>query len=228
MFYFLAGCIVLSLGIIGATYAYFTASISNSDIVKGESNTTSFALAVRKVTKVDMAFGLVPMKNSQAPNAARQGCYDDFGNAGCQMYEITVKNDSSSVMFLDGYIVVEPKEGVEIRFASVSKGADDQFYTKFTNEEFKDAGFVEELYIKDGVRVSDAASPFDRVEDFGCLLVEDQQIGGEAGDTLVFYAMIWVYDNGQSQDYLQGMELAYRGEVTFVTAQGNEITATFD
>ena len=43
-----------------------------------------------------------------------------------------------------------------------------------------------------------------------------------------FYVMIWVYDNNKSQDYLQGLELAYRGEVVFVTAEGNEISATFD
>ena len=40
--------------------------------------------------------------------------------------------------------------------------------------------------------------------------------------------MVWVYDNGEAQDYLQGMQLAYQGEVTFITAEGNEISATFD
>ena len=40
--------------------------------------------------------------------------------------------------------------------------------------------------------------------------------------------MIWVYDNGEPQDYLQGMQMAYTGKVTFQTAEGNEISATFD
>ena len=40
--------------------------------------------------------------------------------------------------------------------------------------------------------------------------------------------MVWVFDNGQPQNDLQGMQLAYRGTVTFLTAEGNEISATFD
>ena len=65
-------------------------------------------------------------------------------------------------------------------------------------------------------------------DDYDCLVIKNQQIGGEVGKTKEFYVMIWVYDNGEAQDYLQGMQLAYTGKVTFQTAEGNEISATFD
>lgn len=229
MFYFFVGCISLSLVIIGATYAYFTANAVDANTIKGDAATVTFGLSVEKITTVDMAFGLVPMKNRQAPNAAKQGCYDDFGNAGCQMYKITVNEDSDTVMFLDGYVVITPKdERLETRFTSVYTDDDENYYTSFTNEDFESGSFDEDQFIKNGIRISEEPIALNHTDDFGCLLVEDEKIGGDIGRQRVFYMMIWVYDNGEAQDYLQGMQLAYKGEVTFVTAEGNEISATFD
>lgn len=229
MFYFLLGCIFLSLIIVGATYAYFTASTKDENTVKGDAATVTFGLSVEKITSVDMAFGLVPMKNKQAPNAAKQGCYDDFGNAGCQMYKITVNADSDTVMFLDGYVVVTPKdERLETRFTNVYTDDGVNYYTSFTNEDFISDSFDEDQFIKNGIRISDPTIPLNHTDDSGCLLVENEKIGGDIGRQRVFYLMIWVFDNGEAQDYLQGMQLAYKGEVTFVTAEGNQISATFD
>ena len=100
MFYFFIGCVALSVAILGATFAYFTADTSDNNTVHGATETTSFSLSVKRVTTVDMAYGLIPMKNKQSPNAAMQLCKDDFNNAGCQIYEITLKGDSDQVMFV--------------------------------------------------------------------------------------------------------------------------------
>lgn len=230
MFYVLVGCITASLMIIGATYAYFTAKAVDYNTVKGNSATVTFGLSVDRVTTVDMAFGLIPMKNEQAPNAAVNKCLDKLGNAGCQIYKITINADSDTVMFLDGYIVVTPRdERLETRFTEVY--TDDEgrnFYTSFTNESLKLETFDESEYIKTGKRGSDLETPLNHKDDYDCLLIRNQKIGGDIGRRREFYVMIWVYDNGTAQDYLQGMELAYRGEVNFVTAEGNEISATFD
>lgn len=229
MFYFLIGCISLSLIIIGATYAYFTAMVTDEDTVKGNAATVTFGLSVERVTTVDMAYGLVPMRNSQAPNAASQGCYDDFGNAGCQMYKVTINADSDTVMFLDGYIVVTPKdERLETRFTRVYVDEEEHYSTGFTNDDFKSDTFDEDKFIKSGLRVSEEGTVLNHTDDSGCLLVENEKIGGEVGRQKIFYLMIWVYDNGEAQDYLQGMQLAYNGEVIFVTAEGNQISASFD
>ena len=226
---FLVCCISLVLTVVGATFAYFTASISDENTVTGNSATVTFSLRVEKVTTIDMAFGLIPMKNNQAPNAASQKCLDDLGNAGCQMYKITVEADSDTVMFLDGYIVTTPRaEGLETRFSRIYTKDEETYYTNYTNEDMEDESFIMEDNIKDGIRKSIDPIPLNHTDDYSCLLVENEKIGGEVGREKVFYAMIWVYDNGTSQDYLQGMELAYRGEVFFTTAEGNQISATFD
>ena len=90
VFYFFIGCMILSVIIIGATFAYFTASTVDSNTVHGGSYLTNFRLSVERVTTVDMAYGLIPMKNQESPHAAEQKCLDDFGNAGCQIYKITI------------------------------------------------------------------------------------------------------------------------------------------
>lgn len=245
--YFLLVCICLAMGIVGATYAYFTAKAVDDSTISGNAATVTFGLKVERVTTIDMAFGLIPMRNDQAPGAAQNKCYDDLGNAGCQLYRITVSADSDTAMFLDGYVETTKKPDVETRIAAVYTDDNEQtFNTKFTPLDFVDRSTLSDEYlanndigdlgIKTGVRGVDDSfleqnsihEPYNRENDVGCFLFSNQQIGGSYGRTRVFYMMIWVYDNGLAQDVLQGMELAYRGSVTFVTAQGNEISATFD
>lgn len=226
--YFLVSCICLVLTVVGATYAYFTASDKDENTVFGESNTVSFSLSVNRVTTVDMAFGLIPMKNIMAPYAASNKCKDDMGNPGCQIYKITINANSDTVLFLDGYIETIRQEGVETRISEVFLDEDGIFNTSYTREDFDKEDFIERDYIKTGVRTSSEEMSLNHTDDYDCLVIKNQQIGGEVGKTKEFYIMIWVYDNGEAQDYLQGMQLAYTGKVTFQTAEGNEISATFD
>lgn len=228
--YFLLGCFCLVVSVIGATYAYFTANATDYNTVSGNAATVTFSLGVERVTTIDMAFGLIPMKNNQAPYAAEHMCRDVLGNAGCQIYKIVIKADSDTVMFLDGYIETIRKDGVETRFSEVFYDEEaDTFYTAYTAEDFLREDFVESDYISTGVRGSDESVSLNHSDDRDCLFIRDQQIGGdEVGRVREFYVMIWVYDNGEPQDYLQGMQMAYTGKVTFQTAEGNEITATFE
>ena len=57
MFYVFVGCVILSVIIIGATFAYFLANAQDHNTVHGGTYTTSFNLAVERVTTVDMAYG---------------------------------------------------------------------------------------------------------------------------------------------------------------------------
>lgn len=229
MLYFFIGCISLSMLIIGGTFAYFTASTTDTNTVYGDAATVNFSLSVQKITTVDMAYGLIPMRNDMAPYAASHKCRDNFGNAGCQLYKITVAADSETVMFLDGYIITNRQEGVETRISEVLLSEDSEtFNTKYTREDFDKEDFNEAEYIKTGVRGSTEEFSLNHEDDYQCLFIQNEKIGGDVGKTREFYMMIWVYDNGQEQNYLQGMQLAYTGTVTFQTAQGNEISATFD
>ena len=113
--YGVIGLLTLIVSIIGATFAYFTATASNN-ILTGNMATISFDIKVSKASTVDNTVGLIPMTNSMVQkavsNASTKGiCIDDNGNAVCQIYKITVINSSSASMFVDGYVTLTGGSG---------------------------------------------------------------------------------------------------------------------
>lgn len=117
IFYGIIGIATLIVAIIGATFAYFTASNSNNNLITGKSASVSISLDVKKVTTADSKYGgIIPMANTMVESALSNRndldsdnpkiCVDDNGNAVCQIYKITVKNGSSTDMFLDGYVTL--------------------------------------------------------------------------------------------------------------------------
>lgn len=110
IFYGVIGVATLIVAIIGATFAYFTASGMSDNVITGNAATVSFNLNVDKVVKPDeTAGGLIPMTDgmlkSAVTNASTKGvCVDDTGAAVCQIYKITIENTGSAALFLDGYV----------------------------------------------------------------------------------------------------------------------------
>lgn len=241
MFYVLITCLVLSILIIGATFAFFTASSSDNETVMGNTDTFTFGLSVTKVTSIDMTFGLVPMRNTEAPYAAENMCYDDNSSVGCQIYKITLTSDDSEAIFVDGYITTTPIDGIETRFTRVYPKditvTDDEtgeekvihtFGTSYTKEEMADISFNLDDNIKSGKIGSDDLNSLNRNDDYNALFVSNEQIGGDAGNSVDFYVMIWIWDDGTNQDFVQGQQIVYTGMATFISAYGNEIKASFD
>ena len=115
IFYGVIGVATLVVAIIGATFAYFTATASNN-IITGNMATVSLGLAVEKVTTADVTQGgMIPMSNSMVEasvnNASNAVCVDDNGNAVCQVYKITLTNSSSAAQFVDGYVALRGGSG---------------------------------------------------------------------------------------------------------------------
>jgi len=107
IFYGVIGVATLIVAIIGATFAYFTATGINNNVIKGNAATISFSLAVTKETTIDESKGgLIPMTDGMvgAAISASTPCMDEADNAVCQIYKITVTNTGSAIIFLDGYV----------------------------------------------------------------------------------------------------------------------------
>jgi len=122
IFYGVIGVATLVVAIIGATFAYFTATASNNNVITGNMATIQFGLNVTKVTHVDETKGgMIPMSNSMvhaavvgsgASGSPTRTCVDNNGNAVCQVYKITVTNTGSASLFLDGYVSLVNGSGV--------------------------------------------------------------------------------------------------------------------
>ena len=113
IFYGVIGVATLVVAIIGATFAYFTATASaGENVITGNMASINFGLTVEKVTTVDETKGgMIPMSNTMveaaSSNKSTKGvCTDDNGNAVCQIYKITVTNTGTASIFLDGYVTL--------------------------------------------------------------------------------------------------------------------------
>lgn len=115
--YLIIGIATLMVATIGATFAYYTTTKSANSAFTGNMATISFDIEVDKKTTVDESVGLIPMTNSMmqkaVANASEKGiCVDDNGNVVCQVYKITVINESTASMFVDGYVTLTGGSGV--------------------------------------------------------------------------------------------------------------------
>lgn len=130
IFYSVIGIATFMVAIMGATFAYFTATATNgANLITGNMATIGFDLTVTKMTTVDETKGgLIPMSNNMVQqaltkNAGVQGngiCVDDNGNAVCQVYKITVLNTSSAGVFLDGYVTLSGGSGTPADYTATT------------------------------------------------------------------------------------------------------------
>ena len=113
IFYGVIGVLTLMVAVIGATFAYFTATASNA-VFTGNMATIEFDVQVKKVSDADNVIGMIPMSNNMMQKALTSSkglCVDDNGNAVCQVYKITVINESSASIFVDGYVTLTGGSG---------------------------------------------------------------------------------------------------------------------
>lgn len=125
IFYGVIGVATLVVAIIGATFAYFTAAAQNGATdINGNMANIGFDLVVTKVVDPGVTSGMIPMSNNmvEAAVSATTPCQDNNGNAVCQIYEITVTNNSSATMFVDGYAALAGGSGVatDVQAASIT------------------------------------------------------------------------------------------------------------
>lgn len=110
IFYGVIGVATLIVAIIGATFAYFTASApENNSVIKGQTATSaSISLRVEQVLPAatdlkGLSGRMVPIQDKDEgsgddavtnllPTALKRGCVDSNGYVACQVYKVTVSN----------------------------------------------------------------------------------------------------------------------------------------
>ncbi len=129
VFYAVVGVATLMIAVIGATFAYYTATAGDNDTIKGNMATIDFDVTVTKMTVQDETRGgMIPMSNNMmeqalnknAADASKGICVDDNGNAVCQVYKIAVVNKSTASMFVDGYVTLSGGSGVPADYTATT------------------------------------------------------------------------------------------------------------
>lgn len=103
------GILTIIVAIAGASFAFFQVSATNSNTIKGTSAYTANALGLTVSDKTSSTVGskaLIPQLNSAIKSAvnANGGCIDGNGSAICKVYEIVIKNNTTTGYYIDAKI----------------------------------------------------------------------------------------------------------------------------
>ena len=212
IFYAVVGVATLVVAIIGATFAYFSASATDSTNITG--STSAAANLALEVTKLDTAVGgLIPMYDNLAGEGVENDCVDSNGNTVCHVYQIKLTNGKSPVN-ING----------TLSFTGAAKN------------------IVYDITLKDQTAVKDLAALSTEIGtnttgvDFKTATVEKPAALAtssvfQANETKYYYVTVWLHEtSGPQEEVDAGQTTAYTGTVKFdaVGANGTSgVTATF-
>ena len=201
IFYGVIGVATLVVAIIGATFAYFSATASNDTIIQGEAATVGLNLEVSKVS-TDATGGLIPMTDADvskglAGDAASGSkmCVDKNGNTVCQVYKIVVTNTGSSTAVVNGTLNITGAGFANLKWQLLTGTSDDALSTTTTYNPISNT-----------------------------TLATSKTLAPSTG-TGTYYIMIWI--SNLASDQSENDKGSFTGTVTFNSADGAGISATF-
>ncbi len=204
VFYAVVGVATLVVAIIGATFAYFSASTTNKTDVTGRTASgASLSMAITRVSDAGTAANMIPMLTTDLQKGVTgtesKSCIDANGNTVCQVYKITVTNGSADI-------------GINVKgtmnLASTAKNMKWEVLTDATTVK------------ADGTPVAQGTDG---------VIVANQALAKTGSQD--FYLVVWLEETNEAQD-TDDAEKSFTGTVTFngVNADGSEskgITAKF-
>ncbi len=204
VFYAVVGVATLVVAIIGATFAYFSASTTNkTDVTGSTASGASLSMAITRVSDAGTAAKMIPMLTTDLQKGVTgtesKSCIDANGNTVCQVYKITVTNGSADI-------------GINVKgtmnLASTAKNMKWEVLTDATTVK------------ADGTPVAQGTDG---------VIVANQALAKTGSQD--FYLVVWLEETNEAQD-TDDAGKSFTGTVTFngVNADGSEskgITAKF-
>lgn len=171
--YFVILCISFVITSLSISVAFFTASARSKMVQEIESAVVNFSLKVEKITSEEKE-GLVPVKDNEILNALKgengKQCIDLNGNNVCQIYKVSVNNDSDySTTF---------KSSLEL-IASKNSG--------YSNLKWAELIYSDNPTLLGDIKTMDTSN-------------WKTSYGVGANTTGEFYIAIWISDNGSNQN----------------------------
>ena len=204
------------ISVLSSTYAYFYFAKDNRTTLTGDMATVSLELNVERLLPVKESTGvMVPQKSvsgsssSALSSALKKGCVDDNQNIVCQVYQITVTNDSGSA--------TEVVDG-EVSFYS-NQELTENSQVKMPNLRWKLITSVDTVNNNNSVLGTNtdniaSATPAKFA----------QNIELKTNDTETYLMIIWFNETGVDQ--IDKANTFY-GKIEFNSSNGTGITATF-
>lgn len=215
VFYAVIGVATLVVAIIGATFAYFSVTLTSKEgDVTGTTGQGAGDKLTLKVEPVTETTGqLIPMDETKfMTNALTKSCKDDNQNTVCRIYKATVKNEGDSAARLKGTMTLTGSDNMKWQLVDF------------------DAKTVKSGSSAVGINTAGE-------------IVGNELLEAKTGEK-VYYLVVWLHETGSAQDasaedaakdgatVTAEANVEYNGQVTFsaVNADGSTsggLTATF-
>ena len=131
-------CVLIIIGIIGYTYSFFTATVTDSVTIRGEAASMNLTLTVTKLAPNNTK-GLIPQLDDYITNAVigRNGsCIDDNNNNVCQVYKITLTNSGSSTVYVNGTLTLTAKNNPNLKWAMINGTTEPTLTSSINNNNY--------------------------------------------------------------------------------------------
>ena len=216
IFYGVIGVATLIVAIIGATFAYFTATAETEENISGGTERIGLTVEVDKVPlnategKTKVSDNLIPLDatNLDTALAGTKGngvCIDKEGYAVCHLYKVTVTNTGAAQTTVNGKVTLNADTIGDLKARPVNYN---EVYTSTgtVSDELKIASLVVNEGFNDTIQASGTA------EYYFVVYLENKVDTTEDGN------------EGNQNDQ---QEQTYTGKVIFNAAGGAELAATF-
>jgi len=203
-----------------ATYAYFALSATNTGTVTGTAATHSLTLTVTQATLKSSNTGvMVPQLASAigtAMNSTNQ-CVDGNANIVCKVYTITIQNDSTAAVDLNGTITfTSPTTNLKWRRTASTTAVNGSL----TTGSYVSSG-ISATTTRTDLISGTACTPSSSSS--GCTSVKlTKSSSSTTTDAATYYLVIWINETGSSQ----GDSGTWSATITFEGADGRGITST--
>ena len=212
-FYGVIGVATLVVAIIGATFAYFTATAEDTNTIQGEAANTGLSLEVTHLSTGAVG-GLIPLNTTDLQKAVTgdtaatgdpKTCLDSKNNSICQIYSIKVINEGNSIAAVTGTLDLQavPYQGVE---------EEEEQQSSFANLKWQ--------VLTDSTTVNPGATSYGIGEN---PIASNVTLNAEGDQT--FYVVIWIDNLNEAQNSADYGH--FNGSVAFNSADGSGISATF-
>lgn len=209
VFYAVMGVATLVVAIIGATFAFFSATFEPEGTIGGQTGAgIDVALTITEKTAI-ADNKLIPLDNeTQMATALSKNCIDSNNNSVCKVYEIALKNESATAVTAKGTLTLSATRGEQAVTDSNMKW-----------------------------KIIPSATGNAEVDPIGTGVAGNLHTA-ELGDPLValtgaqtYYVVVWLEEAGNQND-AKDANLSFSGAVEFhaVSADGEAssgLTATF-
>ena len=228
----------LIVAIIGATFAWFSASVNSGE---NDVNLTTYQfdadLTVKRVFPTDenaskkiipfvpnkvLREGLENETNNMnyALNEAANKCVDSSGYLVCSLYKITVTNNGSDAIELDGTVTTIETTKTETGTTLTANGA-----LKAQIISYADGKYTYTHDLSKALALPNTGESGKLIMDKATLTV-----GATPGaNTAELYVLVWLNDTTENQSTMMGA--SYKGQFIFSAVgmgAGNQLTGTFN